>query len=46
LQQFSTPNFAPKTIKDFRTEETRYGMTESDFIKYGHVITDAEESED
>lgn len=46
LQQFSTANFAPKTIKDFRTEEIRYGMTESDFIKYGHVITDGEESED
>lgn len=46
LQQFATENFAPKTIQDFRTEEIRIGMSESDFIKYGHVLTDGEESED
>lgn len=46
LQQFATENFAPKAIKDFRTEEVKIGMSESDFIKYGHVLTESEESED
>ena len=43
LQCFATANFAPKRIDEFTTQEVRYGMSESDFIKYGHILTEDEE---
>ena len=45
LQAFNSASFAPKKITAFHTEEVRYGMTETDFIKYGHILKDDEEEE-
>ena len=46
LQAFKTESFAPQKIVDFQTEEVKYGMTESDFIKYGHILSKEEVEEE
>ena len=42
LQAFNSSQFIPREIVSIDSKEIRYGMTEADFIKYGHILKDDE----
>lgn len=45
LSQFASENYAPHHIVSMESKEVRYGLSESDFIKYGHILSDDEAEE-
>lgn len=45
LANFASENYAPHHIVSIESKEVRYGMSESDFIKYGHILSDDEVEE-
>lgn len=42
LQAFNSTQFIPREIVSVESKEIRYGMSENDFIKYGHILKDDE----